>query len=235
MVVNPLVKFQCKCNGSNKVQKVTKMGCRSGGFPTCPRQWLYTYMYTEDGSYVQQQLFANTLPVYKQLLWNSNAIYCRQAGNVIIVPRANNNICKDGTKVNRKLFIEHKLQGNDYMTCWWTLDGAAYPQQLRVYSICSNAIYCTQAGHVITAWRERGMHLPRWDHAQVQGHQRLHQVPRWQRRWLEYRGTSRLGQLQAGGIWCKRDHSMTRAWWRVSGLAKFHAFCCCQKGNQWPL
>ena len=53
-----ILKFQCKCNGSNRVHKVTKMGCKNGGFPKCPR--------------------------------------------------SNNNVCKDGTNVNRKLFIENK-------------------------------------------------------------------------------------------------------------------------------
>ena len=49
------------------MHKVTKMGCRNGGFPNCPR--------------------------------------------------SNNNLCKDGTSVNRNLFIEHRLAGGGGCIC----------------------------------------------------------------------------------------------------------------------
>ena len=41
---------------------------------------------------------------------------CRNGG-VPTCPRSNNNLCKDGTNINRKVFIEHKLKGTGDCIC----------------------------------------------------------------------------------------------------------------------
>ena len=46
--------FQCKCNGSKKVQKVTKLGCKKGGFPYCPRP---NNNYCKDGTNLTRDVF----------------------------------------------------------------------------------------------------------------------------------------------------------------------------------
>ena len=38
-------------------------------------------------------------------------------GGFPFCPRSNNNFCKDGTNVNRKLFIENKLAGSKKCIC----------------------------------------------------------------------------------------------------------------------
>ena len=46
--------MQCKCNGDKKVKKVTKMGCKKGGFAFCPR--LRT-LYCKDGTLLERTRF----------------------------------------------------------------------------------------------------------------------------------------------------------------------------------
>ena len=41
---------------------------------------------------------------------------CRNGG-VPTCPTSNNNFCKDGTNINRKAFIEHKLKGRGDCIC----------------------------------------------------------------------------------------------------------------------
>ena len=38
LAVKPILPFQCKCNGSNKVKVVKAFGCKKGGVPDCPEQ-----------------------------------------------------------------------------------------------------------------------------------------------------------------------------------------------------
>lgn len=55
--------FQCGCLGSNEVMLITALGCRQGGFPTCPSPF---EGYCKDGT----QMTTNELLKYKMAVLN---------------------------------------------------------------------------------------------------------------------------------------------------------------------
>ena len=46
--------MQCKCNGDSSVKKVTKMGCKNGGFASCSRTGI---LYCKDSTKVDRPFF----------------------------------------------------------------------------------------------------------------------------------------------------------------------------------
>ena len=86
--------FQCKCNGDRKVKKVTKMGCKNGGFAFCPR--LRT-LYCKDGTLLDRPRF------FQYLLEGSRGCICNDG----IMPRCEdtNDVrkCPDGSDIDWSL------------------------------------------------------------------------------------------------------------------------------------
>ena len=80
--------FQCKCNGSKKVQKVTKIGCKQGGFPYCPRP---NNNYCKDGTNLTRDIFfANKLDGHKGCICKDGIMpKCKDTNDYIKCPDGN--------------------------------------------------------------------------------------------------------------------------------------------------
>ena len=86
--------LQCKCNGDNKVKKVTKMGCENCGFAFCPR--LRT-LYCKDGTLLDRPHF------FQYMLEGRKGCICKDG----IMPRCEDTDdvfkCPDGSDVDWRL------------------------------------------------------------------------------------------------------------------------------------
>ena len=95
--------LQCKCVDSNQVKKIVKMGCKNGGFPSCPR---HNNLVCKDGTVLDWTTFFNyKLEGHKGCLCGDGIMpRCKDTDDVIK--------CPDGS------YIDWNIGGpEDYADC----------------------------------------------------------------------------------------------------------------------